>query len=108
MFKLTVLYNLPEGTNEEEFLAWRTGQHQEENSTMDHVITTDFYRAFETQLGTPRYRFITEAYFESLEKLNASFFSEESQAKLKKDSAGMTDSIFIVSERLAFTDNQES
>lgn len=105
MFKLTVLYNLPEGTDEHEFITWRTGKHQLENATAPHVLKTDFYRTTETQLGKPRYRFITEAYYETMEDLNASFFSEEAQAKLQKDKVG-NDMLFLISEQLAFTDNQ--
>lgn len=106
MFKLTVLYNLPDAIDQDEFIAWRTGKHQVENATAPHVLKTDFYRAQATQMGEPRYRFITEAYYETLEDLNASFFSEEAQAKLQKDKVG-NDMLFLISEQLAFTDNKD-
>ncbi len=106
MVKLTVLYNLPEDMDEQEFIAWRTGKHQVENATAPHVLKTDFYVAQETQMGKPRYRFITEAYYETMEDLNASFFSEEAQAQLQKDKVG-NDMLFLVSEQMAFTNNQK-
>ena len=31
MVKLTVIYTLPEGADHEEFLRWRTTEHQEDN-----------------------------------------------------------------------------
>ena len=37
MIRLTVLYNLPEGTDEAEFLRWRLGEHQAENAAMPGV-----------------------------------------------------------------------
>ena len=51
MIRLTVMYNLPEGTDEDEFLKWRLGEHQEENASMPGVIRTDFARIYE---GVPR------------------------------------------------------
>jgi len=105
VFKLTVLYNLPEDMDQDEFIAWRTGKHQTENAAMPYVLKTDFYKAQATQLGEPKYRFITEAYFETLEELNASFFSEEAQAKLQKDKVS-DDMVFLISEQLAFTINR--
>ena len=44
MVRLTVLYNLPEGADENAFLEWRLGEHQQENASMEGVIRTDFAR----------------------------------------------------------------
>lgn len=106
MVKLTVLYNLPEGTDHDEFIRWRTGPHQEENASAPHVLKTDFYRAKATVLGEPAFEFVTEAYFETMEKLEASLLNEASLAKLKEDSKRGKDFIFLVSEELASTDNR--
>ena len=46
MIKLTVLYNLPPDADEEEFLKWRTGPHQQSNVQMPGLIKTDFYAIF--------------------------------------------------------------
>ena len=66
MIRLTVLYNLPEGTAEAEFLRWRLGEHQAENAAMPGVIHTDFGRiderwTFDNPKEKPPYRFMTIA-----------------------------------------------
>ncbi len=43
MVKLTVIYTLPEGTDHQAFLKWRTTEHQEENMGMPGVVKSDFY-----------------------------------------------------------------
>mgnify|MGYP000170554209 CR=1 FL=1 len=106
MVKLTVLYNLPEDADHDEFIKWRTGPHQEENASSPNVLKTDFYRTKATVLGEPAFEYVTEAYFETMEKLEASLFNEESLAKLKEDSKRGKDFIFLVSEELASTDNR--
>jgi hypothetical protein len=105
MVKLTVLYNLPEGSDHEAFIRWRTGEHQAENAAAPHVLKTDFYRCQATVLGEPAYQYITEAYFASMEHLQASLLTEEALAKLKEDSKRGKDFIFLVSEELASTEN---
>ena len=101
MVKLTVLYNLPDDADHEAILKWRTGEHQQANASMPYVIKTDFYRARKTALGEPRYRYITEAYFQTMEDLEASFFSPDAQAKLQEDIKRLKDPVFLVSEELA-------
>ena len=49
MIKVTVLYNLPPGTNESEFLNWRMGEHNAANITRPGVVRAAFGRV----LGTP-------------------------------------------------------
>lgn len=100
MVKLTVLYNLPPGADVDRFLAWRTTEHQSSNAAMPGVIRTDFFRAYPTQLGDPRYQFITEAYFASIEDLEAAFFTPEAQAKLKKDLEWTHEPVFLISEEI--------
>jgi uncharacterized protein (TIGR02118 family) len=98
MVKLTVLYNLPGGADREAFLQWRTTEHQASNAAMPGVIRTDFYVARETRLGTPRYRYITEVWYATMEDLEASFFSESAQEKLAEDIKQLADPVFLVSE----------
>jgi hypothetical protein len=106
MVKLTVIYNLPDGADHEAFLKWRTTTHQEANASAPHVIKTDFYVAKETQMGVPAYRYITEAYYETMQHLEESFFSQEAQDKLKEDSKRGSEMIFLVSEEVASTVNK--
>jgi len=103
MVKLTVLYNLPAGADVERFLAWRTTEHQANNASMPGVLRTDFFMARPTQLGEPRYRFITEAYFATMADLEAAFFTPEAQAKLQNDLEWIDEPVFLVSEEVTAT-----
>ncbi len=42
MIRLTVLYNLAADQDEEAFLNWRLGEHQQENASQPGVLYTDF------------------------------------------------------------------
>lgn len=79
MVKLTVMYNLPPGADEAAFIEWRRTTHQASNAARPGVIRTDFYVAEDTELGPPRFRFITEAYYADMQALRADFFTEASQ-----------------------------
>lgn len=105
MVKLTVMYNLPEGADHEEFLRWRTTTHQRSNAGMPGVLETDFYVARETQMGPPRYRYITEAYFATMSDLELAFFSDEAQAKLRRDLERIAEPLFLISEEVISSDN---
>jgi hypothetical protein len=104
MVKLTVLYNLPEGADHAAFLRWRTGEHQQANASAPQVIKTDFYVAQATPLGEPKYKYITEAYYETMADLEAAFFSEQAQAKLKEDVKRISEPVFLISEERASTE----
>lgn len=106
MVKLTVFYNLPDGADHDEFLKWRIGPHQKGNAGMPGVIKTDFYAAKATPLGEPAYRYITEAYFATMDDLNASFFTPEAQAKLQEDIKRIKDPVFLISEEVITTENR--
>jgi hypothetical protein len=108
MIKVTVLYNLPAGTDEEEFLRWRMTTHHEANIARSGVVRSDFYRVIGTPLlgpdrpassSTP-YRFMTEAYYESLEAFEASWNAPEEQARLMPAITKISDAVFLVSEEL--------
>ena len=103
MVKLTVSYNLLAGADHEAFLAWRTGPHQASNASAPGVLKTDFYRAVETPMGAPRYRYLTEAYFETFEDLETAFFSEEAQRQLEQDLNNIADPVFLISEEVVTT-----
>ena len=105
MFKLTVMYNLPEGMDAEEFVRWRTTTHQEENAGMPGVIKTDFYIAVDEPDGTlPRFRYITEVWWKTREELEVAYYAPEVQAQLAKDSETYTDRLFLVSEEIISSD----
>ena len=105
MFKLTVLYNLPPTMDAEEFVRWRTTEHQAENAGMPGVLKTDFYIAVDNPDGTPpRYRYITEVWWKTRDELNLAFYTPEVQAQLAKDGEWCTDRIFLVSEEITSTE----
>ena len=105
MVKLTVLYNLPEGADHEEFLRWRTGEHQKNNAAQPGVIETDFYVAKDTRLGPPKYRYITEAWFPDMETLERSFFDPQALEAREGQVAKLADTVFLISEEVASTRN---
>jgi hypothetical protein len=112
MIRLTVLYNLPPGTDEAEFLRWRTGEHQQENESMPGVITTDFGRIDQhwtpegMQNGAP-YRFMTIADFPDRETFERAFLTPEAQGDLNNDLKRIHNPLFLVSEILISSEKKE-
>ena len=108
MIKITVLYNLPEGTDEAEFIEWRTTSHHTANIARPGVVRSDFYRVVGTPLLGPDntasskapYRFITEAFYEDLPTFESSWNDPEEQARLLPAVAKIADAIFLVSEEI--------
>ena len=71
---------------------------------MPGVIKTDFYIAVDEPDGTPpRYRYITEAWWETREDLEIAFYDPEVQAQLAEDGKRFTDRLFLVSEEIVAT-----
>jgi hypothetical protein len=104
MVKLTVLYNLPPEMDEAEFVKWRLEKHQGENASKPGVVRTDFAIAVNEPDGSPpRYRFITEAWYNTMDELKASFYGEETQAELAKAGEWCKDRLFLLSEEKAVT-----
>jgi hypothetical protein len=101
MIKLTILYNLHEGADNEAFIKWRVTEGQKENAESPGVLKTDFYVAKETVLGVPKYRYITEAYFATMKDLEDSFFQPDVQAKLKEDMKTLGEAVILISEEMA-------
>ncbi len=108
MIKVTVLYNLPEGTDEAEFIQWRTTAHHTANIARPGVVRSDFYRVVGTPLLGPEnpatitapYRFITEAFYEDLPTFESSWNDQEEQARLLPAVARIADAVFLVSEEI--------
>ena len=106
MIRLTVLYNLPEGAEEEAFLEWRLSEHQQSNESMPGVLRTDFARIVENwPVGTlPPYRFQTTVDWADRESFEAGFRNEKAQRKLAKDLERVGEYTFFVSELLIESD----
>ena len=103
MVKLTVLYNLPEGADHDAYIEWRTTTHQEANASIPGVLETDFYVAKDTVLGTPKYRYITEAYFATMADLENAVLTQEARARIGANLHRIADPVFLVSEQKAVT-----
>lgn len=102
MVKLTVMYNLPEGADHEEFIRWRTTEHQEDNMSLPGVIKSDFYvikKAWADDEDPP-YRYMTEAYFPDMETLNRTFFDADYQKELAESLKRIADPVFLFSEEV--------
>lgn len=102
MIRLTVMYNLPEGTDEAEFLKWRLGEHQERNVSMPGVIRTDFGRIYETypRANQPRKRFITIAEFPDKETFDKAFWGDGDMSGLEESLKRTADYEFYIAEIL--------
>jgi hypothetical protein len=101
MVKLTVLYNLPPGTDHEEFIEWRTTTHQKDNMSLKEIIKSDFYIIKSTWLsGENPYCYMTEAYFPDMETFEKSFFDPEYQAKLSRTLELIAEPLFLISEEV--------
>ena len=107
MVKVTVLYNLPPGSDEAAFLRWRTGEHHAANVARPGVIRSDFYAVVGTPLlgpdrpaGAAPYRFVTEAYYPDRETYRAAWEDPEEQARLLPAIAKIADALFLVSEEV--------
>ncbi len=108
MVKVTVLYNLPPGTDEDEFVRWRTTEHDAANNAQPGVIRSEFSRVLgQPPIGDARpatdtapYRFVTESWWASYESFLASWERPEEQARLVPAVAKMADALFLVSEQL--------
>jgi hypothetical protein len=100
MIKLTVLYNLPEGADHDEFLKWRTGPHQQSNVLMPGLLKTDFYTVYGSRHGPPRYQYITELYFPDRETFEKAFFDEDFQVGLDKSLERVADPVFLISSEV--------
>jgi hypothetical protein len=107
MIKVTVLYNLPPGTDEAEFMRWRMTTHHAANTNRPDVLRSDFYRALGTApvgdlypAGPPPWRFITESWWQDFDTFDAAWNDPSEQARLIPAVAKISDAVFLISEEL--------
>jgi len=108
MIRVTLLYNLPDTTDEAEFLQWRLGDHQAENAAMPGVIHTDFAQirdrfTLDDAHAPAPYRFITTVDYPDWETFETSFYGEPRE-EMEKSFAMMKDPVFLINEILVSTD----
>lgn len=108
MVKVTVLYNLPPGADEEAFVRWRTTEHHAANIARPGVVRADFCRVIGTPAvgperpasDRPPYRFVTESWWPTYDAFLASWNDPAEQARLVPAVARIADALFLVSEEL--------
>jgi hypothetical protein len=102
MVRLTVMYNLPAGSDEAEFLRWRLGDHQRSNAGMPGVIRTDFavVESAWPRGGPARHRFMTTAEWSDRESFERAFYEPAAVAALEANLARLDDPVFLISEVL--------
>ncbi len=107
MIRVTLLYNLPDTTDEAEFLKWRLGEHQVENASMPGVTKTDFAQiqdqyTLDNPHATPPYKFITTVEYPDRETFEKYFYSEPRE-EMEKSFAMMKNPVFLINEILVST-----
>lgn len=103
MIRLTVLYNLPEGTDEREFLQWRLTEHAASNASIPGVVHTDFSIVDGSwpSGAPPRFRFMTTVEWEDRESFERGFYDATVQSELQDNLKRMADPMFLISETVA-------
>ena len=102
MIRLTVLYNLAEGVDEQAFIEWRLSEHQKYVDSMPGVIRNEFSIIDDI---SPRgemlpNRFQTIVDWPDRESFEKAFYNDAAQDRLARDAAKLGDEVFIVSEIL--------
>lgn len=102
MIRLTVMYNLPAGSDEEAFLRWRLGEHQQANAGAPGVLRTDFavVESALPHVAPARHRFMTVAEWPDRESFERAFYAPEALEALEANLAKLDDPVFLVSEVL--------
>ena len=101
MIKLTVMYTLPAGADHDEYMKWRTTEHQRDNMAIPGLIKSDFYvvrRGFPGPV--PSYSYITEAYWPDMATFEKSFFDPDYQVALAESLKRTADPLFLISEEV--------
>ncbi len=102
MVRLTVLYNLPPGSDEDAFLAWRLGEHQRDNAAAPGVLRTDFavVESAWPRGARPRHRFMTIAEWPDRASFERAFYEPDAIAALERNLGKLDDPVFMISEIL--------
>jgi hypothetical protein len=103
MIRLTVLYKLAEGADEEAYLAWRLSAHAEYIRQMPGVVEASFSRVLEqwSRGPTADYAFQSTVEWPDRGAFERAFYDERAQAELKENLKKLGDYKFLVSEIVA-------
>lgn len=101
LIKLTVMYNLPPGADHDEFLKWRTTDHQKDNMSRPGVIKSDFYTVKNAwKMAHAPYCYMTEVYYPDMETFEKSFFDPDYQVELARSLERISEPLFLISEEV--------
>lgn len=105
MLRLTVLYNLPPGSDEDAFVRWRLTDHQGANAAIPGVVRTDFARINEAWPSDepPPYRFMTILEWADRASFERGFYDPSVQTDLRDNLSKIADPMFLISEILTET-----
>lgn len=103
MIRLTVLYNLATGTDEEAYVAWRLSAHAAYIRGMPGVTAASFGRVVDewSNGAAAGYRFQSTVEWPDRDTFEKAFHNEQAQADLKRNLDKLGDYRFIVTEMLA-------
>lgn len=103
MIRLTVLYTLPAGADEEAYVAWRLSAHANYIRTMPGVLKADFGRIVDqwSRSETSGYRFQSTVEWPDRASFERAFYDEKAQADLRRNVEKIGDYKFLVTEILA-------
>src|SRR5271170_7735493 len=109
MIRLIVMYSLPEGADEVEFLDWRLNHHQEANAALPGVLRTDFARVVKAwpDQAVQRFRFATILEWPDMEAFERAFYTPTLQADLLENIKRLGDHEYSICEILTSSDIAE-
>ena len=109
MVRLIVMYNLPQGADEDAFLQWRLNHHQRANAALPGVVRTDFAKvvqAWPAGAG-PRFRFVTILEWPGRQEFENAFFAPRVQAELRQNLERLGEFEYSICEIQASSANGE-
>ena len=109
MIRLIVMYNLPDGADDDEFLRWRLGPHQNANASLENVLGTDFSSIVKAwpEDRTPRFRFVTTIEWPDMPAFEKAFYDPQVQADLRQNLNLLGDYEYSICESLTATKDIE-
>ena len=110
MIRLLVMYNLPAGADEAEFLDWRLGPHQRSNAALPSMLRTDFARVVGAwpDSAVPRFRFVTTIEWPDRAAFESAFYAPDVQAGLLENIKLLGDYEYSFAEILASSEDLEA
>jgi len=102
MIRLIVMYNLPPGADETQFLDWRLGDHQRYNRALPLAQRTDFGRVVRAwpDDAKPRFRFVTIVEWPDMASFERAFYAPDVQARLLENIKKLGEFDYSISEIL--------